>query len=246
MSIGLGFLALIAGGNSFDCTKYYPSETISAVTLTFPGDVSTNPDLQYFKAGDIVQGRQLTGIVQWTSNSGTSWDAPGVNEQSPYTVGERFTPKTANRDDVIHFWTMIKLDSPITQGIKYDLNMNGSWTGNPYQFQLFTSNDGVTWIDKGTSTLPATIGAGESWQYFAVYNGTQGDSRSDEAGDFFYSWFFDPGQQHKVISTGYPDSNTMVVDGGSWDTSNQSQVWSNGVVSSTGDYYRDEPPTAVV
>ena len=25
------------------------------ITLTFPGDVSTNPDLQYFKAGDVVQ-----------------------------------------------------------------------------------------------------------------------------------------------------------------------------------------------
>ena len=32
----------------------------------------------------------------------------------------------------------------------------------------------------------------------------------------------------KVISTGYPDSNTMTVDGGEWDTSNQSEVWSEG------------------
>ena len=31
------------------------SSVISDLTLTFPGDVSTNPDLQYFKAGDVVQ-----------------------------------------------------------------------------------------------------------------------------------------------------------------------------------------------
>ena len=35
------------------------------------------------------------------------------------------------------------------------------------------------------------------------------------------------GTDVSVISTGYPDSNTMVVDGGTWDTSNQSQVWSD-------------------
>ena len=37
----------------------------------------------------------------------------------------------------------------------------------------------------------------------------------------------------KVISTGYPDSNTMVVDGGNWDNSNQSEVWS---VNNNGDW----------
>ena len=32
---------------------------LSAIStiLTFPGDVSTNPDLQYFKAGDVVGAR---------------------------------------------------------------------------------------------------------------------------------------------------------------------------------------------
>ena len=38
----------------------------------------------------------------------------------------------------------------------------------------------------------------------------------------------------KVISTGYPDSNTMLVDGGEWDTSNQSQVWSDVLTSDNG------------
>ena len=192
-----------AGGNSFDCTKYYPTETITAITLTFPGAVSTNPDLQYFRAGDIVQGRQLTGKVQWTDQYEASWDSPGVNEQSPYTVGERFTPKTANSADSNHYWTMIRLDSPIMQGIKYDLNKNGYWVGNALQFKLFASNDGVTWIDKGTSSLPATIGAGESWQYFATH-ANQGDSTINESDDYFYSWFFDPGEEHKSHQHGLP------------------------------------------
>ena len=42
-------------------------------------------------------------------------------------------------------------------------------------------------------------------------------------------------EEVKVISTGYPDSNTMVVDGGNWDTSNQSQVWSNFLSVSDGE-----------
>ena len=31
------------------------SGSAPAITLTFPGAVSTNPDLQYFQAGDVVQ-----------------------------------------------------------------------------------------------------------------------------------------------------------------------------------------------
>ena len=30
------------------------------ILLTFPGDVSTNPDLQYFQAGDVVQAKNAT------------------------------------------------------------------------------------------------------------------------------------------------------------------------------------------
>ena len=38
----------------------------------------------------------------------------------------------------------------------------------------------------------------------------------------------------KVVSTGYPDSNTMVVDGGEWaPASNQSEVWSNSVTGAS-------------
>ena len=228
------------GGSTSDGYFLDAANTLEStdVLLTFPGAVSTNPDLQYFQAGDVVQGKQLTGKVQWTGQYEASWNTPGVNQQAPYTVGVRFTPKTTDAADGKHPWTMIKLDSPITQGLKYDLNMDGYWVGNANQFELFASNDGVTWIEKGSSTLPATIGAGESWQYFAVYNGTQGDSRSDELNSYFYSWFFDPGEEYRVISTGYPDSNTMVVDGGEWIGSdgsgtdgvnlgwNQDEVWS--------------------
>ena len=42
------------------------------------------------------------------------------------------------------------------------------------------------------------------------------------------------GSTVKVVSTGYPDSNTMTVDGGKWDVSNQSQVWSSGTFVSGG------------
>ena len=40
---------------------------INQVTLTFPGAVSTNPDLQYFKEGDVVQsvGDDAYGAQKW-------------------------------------------------------------------------------------------------------------------------------------------------------------------------------------
>ena len=47
------------------------------ITLTFPGDVSTNPDLQYFKAGDVVQGfdeEPLTSYILWNSIDETMMD----------------------------------------------------------------------------------------------------------------------------------------------------------------------------
>ena len=37
----------------------------------------------------------------------------------------------------------------------------------------------------------------------------------------------DDGSEVKVISTGYPNSNTMVVDGGAWDDSDHSKAWSS-------------------
>ena len=45
----------------------------------------------------------------------------------------------------------------------------------------------------------------------------------------------------KVISTGYPDSNTMVVDGGTWSLgSNQDKIWSDGF---SGDINPSNPGT---
>ena len=47
------------------------------ITLTFPGAVSTNPDLQYFKAGDVVQGfdeEPLTSYTLWNSIDETMMD----------------------------------------------------------------------------------------------------------------------------------------------------------------------------
>ena len=49
----VGRYVFLAGSSS----DYGLTSTTTVNTLTFPGDVSTNPDLQYFKAGDAVQER---------------------------------------------------------------------------------------------------------------------------------------------------------------------------------------------
>ena len=51
------------------------------------------------------------------------------------------------------------------------------------------------------------------------------------------------GNVTKVISTGYPDSNTMVVDGGNWDTTNRSEVWSESITNPGGGWQTSTPAT---
>ena len=51
------------------------------------------------------------------------------------------------------------------------------------------------------------------------------------------------GNVTKVISTGYPNSNTMVVDGGNWDTTNRSEVWSESITNTGGGWQTSTPAT---
>ena len=76
----------------------------STTTLTFPGDVSTNPDLQYFLPGDVVQGNPLEAEITfdkpdsftengstYTLNTGDSRGFDGCQRGNPGGAGANQT-----------------------------------------------------------------------------------------------------------------------------------------------------------
>ena len=90
---------------------------------------------------------------------------------------------------------------------------------------LSGSSDGVTWtevirsnnLNSPSSTRDGFLKMGSTaYLYWKVSHVTPTGSAS-AMGYWFYGWkVYDVIKQVKVISTGYPDSNTMVVDGGDW------------------------------
>ena len=188
----------------------------SATTLTFPGDVSTNPDLQYFKPGDVVQensqfinaaepegGTWLRGADQAFDGLYTSYgaNAGGGN----YVFWE---PGTMSGNFV--FWRYkAQPDSLIT--VYYN---DGST-----QDYAFDVSDVVTSPDNVTDCVKCDIGFQEDVAKFGVrHDGGQGADWV--AVQLDGQTLVDTGDpDFTVISTGYPDSNTMVVDGGEWSSS---------------------------
>ena len=211
----------------------------SNVTLTFPGDVSTNPDLQYFRRDDLVQDtgsnitadllvRSSASTTGLNSHFGTASDIPGwidaYNEIIPagndpdkqYYFNE-ITDKPPVK--CIFGWQMFKLPSPRSSmtftrsSASGALYVYGSASGNDGTWTLIDTNAG------GDDDFTVTNDSAITYWALSFLSGDASTNSHHLGAD---------GVGAKVISTGYPDSNTMVVDGGNWDTSNQSQVWSAG------------------
>ena len=109
----------------------------------------------------------------------------------------------------------------------YGLRLNGTlWTpevatyGHPHTFTAAQLG--------GTLSTVELINSGDTGCYLAAIE-VDGKLLADPT-------VVDPNAV-LCVTNNYPDSNSMVVDGGDWDTSNQSQVWSNyltGVEPSIG------------
>ena len=199
--------------------------------LTFPGDVSTNPDLQYFQAGDVVQ--EGTEFINAAEPEGGTW-LRGADQafDGLYTCfganagGGKYVfwePGTMSGNFV--FWRYkVQPDSLIT--VYYN---DGST-----QDYAFDVSDVVTSPDNVTDCVKCDIGFQKDVAKFGVrHDGGQGADWV--AVQLDGQTLVDTGDpDFTVISTGYPDSNTMVVDGGEWaPASNQSEVWSNSVTGAS-------------
>ena len=117
------------------------------VILTFPGDVSTNPDLRYFKSGDVVQQPDVKVISTGYPDSNTmvvdggDWYAPpakdftsGVSADAPYYVG--YGPEKIFDGDTSTGCTLsalgpTRITIEFTPGIAYTTSIETSRTNGP-------------------------------------------------------------------------------------------------------------------
>ena len=203
-------------------------------TLTFPGDVSTNPDLRYFKSGDVVQGAELGqkyNLYGTDLNETTLVDPSSISGWSENSLGSSNLTGNAN----ILYADFGGSISPVFTRID-------GGTGSDYTHQNLCYWNGTDWIVNATVSggLSASnqLIATKSARYWAAFRNdsslaigstvssfSKANAGSHWSADVFGFSAPDDGAV-KVISTGYPNSNTMVVDGGNWDVSNQSEVWS--------------------
>ena len=188
---------LVYSPGAFTFSLWSIQVALERITLTFPGDVSTNPDLKYFRPDDAVQG----GAAFW---------ATALGEGLPNGPGDG-------------------------TDIEYDVEANADWTANLNQFIADNGNVYMKGVAGQTISLPISgyyewdSADGLNW----TYAGQTATSFTPDSNYVMLSGNFpDPGitiagDLVKVISTDLVN-NTMTVDGGDWDTSNQSEVWSNG------------------
>ena len=212
--------------------------------LTFPGDVGTNPDLQYFQAGDVVQGNpNYNSKLEWSKYvvdivnqrqgafGPTYLYNPIYNTHPSGMAGEAFTLTfPGGLKGVVSFGAHARENSTL------EIN------GDGIERNLFTGD--TNWARTADDVNP------QNERYLFTLNKTTYTeihslrfNRPGANANCYYMkedgvFLVDPSVDGvSVISTGYAQgSNTMVVDGGTWDTSNQSEVWSDpsNFTTSTG------------
>ena len=229
-----------------------------SIELTFPGDVSTNPDLQYFLPGDVVQDNanfsQLTSL-------GFSVNAAATFYVSRIRVGNKeLVDKNQLSASAVAFDpdTMIDIGTATSNGD--NSGSKGSWANgvvsgtNNTNDVLFDFRGGdkqayIEWsvpVDLDADVeITCTVGAGFDGKIATIYNnkdrtlailttpGLKQNTHTPFVADTAEEPFV------KVISTGYPDSNTMTVDGGNWVTNIVKDDW-----STQGTLINNNPGTA--
>ena len=179
--------------------------------LTFPGDVSTNPDLQYFRAGDLVQGFDAEDLDYYNILAGPN-EAHGDQQLIDATIlsvaetveyGVRPKNTTHARQLV---WDFINSVSNVTI-VKYS---TGSATGF-----LYGSETGLpdTWILEATGRVSDTdevTSTNNKYRYY-MFHKDSGDMNPANYG--IPDSILD--RAVHVVSTNLAN-NTMVVDGGKW------------------------------
>ena len=230
------------------------------ITLTFPGDVSTNPDLQYFKAGDVVnQYVPGGGDIYMVTDAGVPFfDDPGFltfNSTADDIFSDTENPGNsyivrANSWLEVQFLGGVQVQNTLYiyvgdyNGFPYEVYINDEKIDGPeengkWPNQEFAATSNAIPFSGILKKFKIVCDTGPVLRQFFV---DQDVLANKITGTVAYQKL----QEVKVISTGYPDSNTMVVDGGEWLGSdgsatdnaelgwNQDEVWS---ANTSGQYY---------
>ena len=174
-------------------------------TLTFPGDVNTNPDLRYFKKGDVIQ--QTASLTMWR-NQARQWDA-GSKTGTKYRLDTSLLDSTGTTPMNFQEWLGAELnpaDDIIDHYVFDDLNGAGENRASTNISPGYEDYSASEWFDRICKSA-----SGDIKPYMGISYQSANNPGSD--GDDLEIVGIAP---VSVISTGYPDSNTMTVDGGDW------------------------------
>ena len=221
--------------NGTELIQYTP------ITISEPGFTLTfadSTDLEYFSAGDVVQ-ESPSGTPININQSGAS-----IIHSSPQGLPTDFGNnlptisyaeiRSASTDQWNNVFTpdvsanftyqMIELEYPVTS---IQFTTQGSY------IMTACSADGVTWeqLEQSPAGQTATTRTATGGPFKYWYIGFNA-ATADNTNNYYLSCNAVPYSSVKIISVDANNSQ-MVVDGGKWDTSNQSQVWSDGMTANS-------------
>ena len=240
-----GFAGLYVDGEKFVAGTY------EQIILTFPGDVSTNPDLQYFKGGDVIANdlQQLTSLGFSMSDKS---DAATFYVSRISIGGKELVDQTALASASVAFDpdTMIDIGTATSnQDTGSGQSQPNAWANGKVQGTnsandvLFDFRGGdkqafIEWTTPvditGDVEITCCVGAGYANKTATIYKTKDRlvpilttaplivNVHTPQIADI------DESALVHVISTGYPDSNTMVVDGGEWNNGDVVEYQTNG------------------
>ena len=210
-----------------------PSDSI--LTLT------DDTDIELFQADDVVQpgdGILSTGGTYSTTTlfSGSYSPSDSVfHDNDPNTgIGTDSGPNNFVQNDLGEIKSLVKVVVGYGDDGIADTGWNNAYINN---VRVQVSNDNTNWVDKGIciqTNDDQTFKCTGNYRYVRLY---QPNDTYLGVGTFKI-YEVDPNDAPTVTSTDVA-ANTITVDGGNWDSSNQSEVWSDGVTLGSGNIFSD-------
>lgn len=218
-----------------------------------------NPDLKFFRPGDVVQRPEYSSpVIHTTSNPDGTWE--NSTKFTAFDVAQLDMTSTAVQ--AVPNNTVSVPSGKAYKQLVFDLL---SKTGTDFKFgstvpgwKTAKSNDGINWIP-GLTTSPGTSGVsirsliGDGYRYFAIGSNTAAADWSTittvefntEIVDLWTSGEYEPSKlsfenEVKVLSTDLV-ANTMVVDSGNWGW-NEVNDWVQYVTPESGIYETNRGP----
>ena len=224
--VGEVFMTDGAGEGPYQQTNYELTTTTvsnvdssnpSNVVLTFPGDTSTNPDLQYFRTGDVIAGAQVEPgdkyEIRWGGSSVSSWY--GATPRNNFVeFGQR--PSSGSNSVRSMYYDVGKAITNVVV-VRYAGSKEGGSTKRLYGINDPLSTDWELLHESKKMNGPNDFPYEEftngnvPYRYFRLTDGTDMDVRNIGIDDNIFN------NQTTVVETGYANgNNTMTVNGGSW------------------------------